>query len=181
MVSKQPGKTRDFEKDIFRIFANFWVTKLKQCPGKVKKDIKYYLNQNLVTRSFLENGFETTLRSKTNVLSVWKGHFSDFCRFLSDKVKIIFWESEAKRDKDCLNQNLVISSFLENSFGVIFSSKMNILHVWKGKFSVFCKFSSDEDETAFWESEAMLQKLFRWSLLYWDHIRKCFSVFIWSL
>ena len=64
MVLKQLGKTRmfwAFGKDIFRIFANFWVTKLKPFPEKVKKDIKYYLDQNLVIESFLENSFEATL------------------------------------------------------------------------------------------------------------------------
>ena len=43
MVSKQPGKTRmlwAFEKGIFQIFANFWVTKLKPFWDKVTKDIK---------------------------------------------------------------------------------------------------------------------------------------------
>ena len=67
MVSKQPGKIRmmwAFEKDIVRIFANFWVTKLKPFPGKVRKDIRCYLNQNLLIESFSENCFETTLSSK---------------------------------------------------------------------------------------------------------------------
>ena len=59
------------------------------------------------------------------------------------------------------NQNLVLSSFLENSFEATLSSKANILSVSKGHFSVFCKFSSHEDETVFWERKAMLQKLFR--------------------
>ena len=31
----------------------------------------------------------------------------------------------------------------------------------KSIFSVFCEFSSDEDGTVFWESEAMQQKPFR--------------------
>ena len=48
-------------------------------------------------RSFLENGFKATLSSKANVLSVWKEHFLDFCKFLSEGVETIFWESEAKR------------------------------------------------------------------------------------
>ena len=29
----------------------------------------------------------------------WKGHFSGFCKFLSDEVETIFWEREAKRSK----------------------------------------------------------------------------------
>ena len=34
------------------------------------------------------------MRSKTNVLSAWKWHFSNFCKFLSDKVESFFWESK---------------------------------------------------------------------------------------
>ena len=49
--------------------------------------------------TFLENGFEVTLSSKTNVVRVWKRHFSVFCKFLSDEVETIFWESEAKHSK----------------------------------------------------------------------------------
>ena len=88
-----------FEKWIFQFFANFWVTKLKPFSGKVRQSIQNYWNQNLIIGSFLENGFEATLSSKTNVLSVWKEHFSVFCKFLSDEVETIFWEREAKRSK----------------------------------------------------------------------------------
>ena len=78
----------------FQFFGNFWVTKLKPFSGKVKESVQNYLNRNLVIRNFLGNGFEATLSSKTNVMNVWKGHFSVFCKFLGDKVKTIFWESE---------------------------------------------------------------------------------------
>ena len=58
-----------------------------------------YLNQNFVIRTFLGNGFGATLRWTMNVVSVWKEHFSAFCKFLSDEVETIFWESEAKHSK----------------------------------------------------------------------------------
>ena len=48
-------------------------------------------------RSFLQNGFEATLSWNTNVLSLWKEHFSVFCKFLSDEVETICWKSYAKR------------------------------------------------------------------------------------
>ena len=86
-----------FEKSIFQFFANLWVTKLKPFSGKVRQSVQNYLNQNLVIGSFLENGFEATLSSKANVVSVWKGHFSVFWKFLSDEVETVFWESEAMR------------------------------------------------------------------------------------
>ena len=85
-----------FEKCITQFFPNFWVKNLKPFSGKVRQIVQNYLDQNLVIGSFLENGFEATLSSKTNVLSVWKEHFSVFCKFLSDEVETIFWESEAE-------------------------------------------------------------------------------------
>ena len=86
-----------FEKNIFQFFANFWVTKLKPFSGKVRQSVQNYLNQNSVVGSLLENGFEATLSSKANVLSVWKNHISAFCKVLSDEVKTPFWKKEAKR------------------------------------------------------------------------------------
>ena len=72
--------------------------------GKWNKEFKNYLNHNFIIGRFLENislenGFEANLSSKTSVLSVWKGFFSGFWKFLSEKVETVFWESEAKRSK----------------------------------------------------------------------------------
>ena len=78
------------KRAFFSFFANFWVTKLKPFSGKVRQGVQNCLNHNLVIGSFLENDFEATLSSKTNVLSIWKGHFSVLCKFLRDKVKTIF-------------------------------------------------------------------------------------------
>ena len=165
MVSKLPWAQKRmswaFEKNIFQFFANFWVTKLKPFSGKVRQSIQNYWNQNLIIGSFLENGFEATLSSKTNVVSVWKEHFSVFCKFLSDEVETIFWESEAKRSelfKSKFGHRKLLRkwfwSYLEPK------KKKNILSVWKEHFSVFCTFLSDEVETVFWESEAKRLKLF---------------------
>ena len=70
---------------------------MKSFAEKVTQSVQSYLNLTLVLGSFLENGFEAILSSKANVLSVWKEHFLDFCKFLSEGVETIFWESEAKR------------------------------------------------------------------------------------
>ena len=88
-----------FEKGMLQFFANFWLTKLKPFSGKKRQSEVNYLNQDLVIGGFLENGFEATLRSKTNILSVWKGHASVFCKFLIDEVETVFWEKEAKWGK----------------------------------------------------------------------------------
>ena len=88
MVLEQPRAQKRmfwaFEKGIFQVFANFWMMKLKPFSGIARQSFQNYLNQNLVIEIFLENGFAATLSTKTNVPGLWKGHFSGFCKFLSD-------------------------------------------------------------------------------------------------
>ena len=88
-----------FGKGILQFFASFCVTKLKSLSRKVEQSVQSYLNQGFVIERFLENGFEATLRSKMNVVSISKGRFSFFCKFLSDEVETISWKSEPKRSK----------------------------------------------------------------------------------
>ena len=128
-----------FEKSIFQIFVNFWVPKLKAFSGKVRQSVRNYLNQNLVKESFLENGFAATLSSKTNVLSVWIAHFSVFCKFLSEEVETVCWESEAKRSK-LFKSKSGYKKLHRKCFCSYLRSKMNVLNVWKLHFSVFCRF-----------------------------------------
>ena len=103
MVLKLPWAQKwlfsDFEKSNFQLFANFWVTKLKPFSGNLTQSVQNSLNSDLVITNFLEDDFEGALSSKTTVLSVWKGHFSVFCKFFSDEVKTVLWESEEKRSK----------------------------------------------------------------------------------
>ena len=61
--------------------------------GKVRQSVKIYLNKNLGLRIFFANGFVETFRSKTNVVSISKVNFPVFCKFFSDEVETIFWES----------------------------------------------------------------------------------------
>ena len=84
------------KKALFSFLQVFWVIKLKALSGKVRQNIKSYLNQNLIIGNFLEKCFEANLSSRTNVLSVWKRHFSVFIKFLSDEVDLFFWENETK-------------------------------------------------------------------------------------
>ena len=51
------------------------MTKLKPFIGKARQSAQSCLNQNLVIGDFLEICFEATLRSKTNVLSIYKWLF----------------------------------------------------------------------------------------------------------
>ena len=87
------------ESFVFQIFTNFSVTKVKPFPGKVRQRIQMCFNKELLIGSFLENVFDATLTSKTNVVSLWKGHFTVFCKFLHDEVEITFKKSEAKCPK----------------------------------------------------------------------------------
>ena len=68
-------RSKRWKRAFLSFFARFWVTKLKPFSEKARQSIPNYLNQNLVIGSFLENSFEGTVSSKTNVLSVWKGNF----------------------------------------------------------------------------------------------------------
>ena len=74
MVLKLPwarkGMLWAFEKVLFQFFPKFWVTKLKLFFWKLRQSVQSYLNKNLGIISFLENGFEATLSSNTNIVSV---------------------------------------------------------------------------------------------------------------
>ena len=116
---------------------------------------------------------EATLSSKTNVLSVWKRHSSVFCKFLSDEVETI--SGKARQSfQDQLNSKLVIGSFLEYTFEAILRSKTNVPSIFKGKFSVFLHFFSDEVGTIFWESKAKHRKLFKSKFGHRKLLRKWF-------
>ena len=114
----------------------------------------------MVVGNVLENGFEATLGSETNVVNVWKGHFSVFRKLLSDEVETIFWESKAKRSR-LLKLKFGRGSFQENDIEAKLSGNTNVLSLWKEHLSVFCNFLSDEVETIFWKSYAKRSKLFK--------------------
>ena len=111
--------------------------------------------------------------------------FKFFAKFWMQKLKPL---SGKRRQsvQNFLNQNSVVGSLLENGFEATLSSKANDLNVWKNHISVFCKFLSDEVESAFWEKEAKRSTLFtskfshrellsRW---FWSYIKlenECFE------
>ena len=111
---------------------------LKPFAGKVTQSVQSYLNENLVIGSFLENGFEATLSSKTKVVSLWKGHFQFFANFWVMKLKLFSGKVMQSVQND-LNQNLVIRSSLEKDFGTTLRPKTRVVSVWKEHFSVFSK------------------------------------------
>ena len=113
--------------------------KLKPFPEKVRQNIKNRLNQNLVEGTFIENGFEDSLSSRTNIMGVWNQNFLVFCKFLIEEVETILWEARWSK-ANYLNHNLVKRSFLENGFETTLSSKTKVLSVWKRYVSFFANF-----------------------------------------
>ena len=129
-----------FEKGIFQFFYKVCVTKLKQFSWKLRENVRSYLDQKLIKGSFLENGFEGILSSKTNVPSVWKRHFSVFCKFLSNKVETVFWESEAKQSK-LFKSKIDHMNFLRKWFWSYLELKSECSELLKRAFfSFFTKF-----------------------------------------
>ena len=165
------------EKSIFLFFANFSLKKLKPFFGKERQSIQSHLNQSLVIGRFLQNGFEAILSSKTSVVIVWKEHFSVFCKFLSDEVETIFWESEAKRSR-LFKSRFGRRSFLENGLEGTLNWDTNVISVWKEHFLVFCKLLSDQVEIIFWEIETKRSKLLKSKFGHRQRVRKWCWIYV---
>ena len=84
--------------------------------GKAKQSVKNCLNEHLVIWNFSKICFEVTLRSKTNVLSIWKWHFSVFCKFLRDEVETFLGGRRGAALKNFLNEKFVHLKLLINFF-----------------------------------------------------------------
>ena len=140
MVLEQPWDEQwmlwVFEKSIFQLFASFWVMKLRPFSGRVRQSIQNCLDPYLVIGRFLENGFEPTLSSITNALSVWKGYFSVFCKVLSDEVETIFRKSESKRTK-LFKSKFGHKNFLRKWFWINLELKNEYCERLKRAFSIF--------------------------------------------
>ena len=143
MISKLLwSKTRIFwaiKKGAFFSFLKDFEWRIWTASWKKEAKRQKLFKSKFIIRTFLENGFEATLSSKTNVMSIRKGHFSFFVHFWMKKLKA--YSAKARQSlQNHLNSTLVIESFLENSFQRTLRSKMNVLGIWKGKFSVFYNF-----------------------------------------
>ena len=85
-------------------FVTFWGTKLKPFSGKANQSLQNGFILNFARGSTLEIGFEATLKSKTNVLSVWKWLFNFFCTFFSEQVENVFGGSKGKHTRLCKSE-----------------------------------------------------------------------------
>ena len=92
---------------------------------------------------------------------------------MSDELESVFSESEAKPAK-LFKSKFGFMHFFENGFGAILISKTNILSIWKGHFSEFCKYLRAEVWIIFCESEGIHWKLFKSKFGYRKLLRKWF-------
>ena len=84
----------------------FWKSDTKH-SGVFKSDFGH--------SKLMRKPFWATWSPKTNVMSVWKKHFSVFCKFFTDKVVTIIWQIEVKRSK-LFNSNFSHRNLLRKQF-----------------------------------------------------------------
>ena len=127
----------------------------------------------MVIGSILENGCEAILSSKPTVLSVWKGHFSISCKFLSDEVETIFRETEG-RNKKLLKSKFGHRKLIRKLFCSSLELKNECSEPLKKTLLSFWEVLGDEVETTSWKSDATRQKLFKLKFGYKKLLRKWF-------
>ena len=97
MVLNLPWGQKTF-KTAFFSFSNFLERKLKSFSEKARQSVQDHSNSKLVKKSVLEDGFEATSSSKTNVSNLWKLRLLFFLQTF-EEVEAGYWESEEKRWK----------------------------------------------------------------------------------
>ena len=151
-----------FWNDVFLFSGIFWVPKLHLFIGKARQSDKICFNQNLVWWNILKNAFETTLRSKTNILNFWKWYFSVFANFWVTNLKLFSWKVR-QSVHNYLNSRLVIGGILGNGFEVL---KNEYSEPFDMTFFFFLQFLNKKVETIFWENEANRSNIFKWRFKY---------------
>ena len=111
------------------------------------------------------------------VLSVWKGHFSVFYKFLSNKVETVFWESETdtwKPIKFKVDHRKLFRKRFWSDLGI----KNQCSERLEREICRLLQVLSAEVETILWESKAKHQKLFKSKLGHTNLLRKWFSSYL---
>ena len=78
---------RPFEKSMFPFFCKFLSDKTETVFWENEAKRSKVFKSKFGHRKLLRKYFQGTLSSKTNVLSISKGHFLVFCRLLSDELE----------------------------------------------------------------------------------------------
>ena len=154
-----------FENGFLIFFALFSVNKLKMFLGEARESIQDCVNPRLDIESILENGFETTLRSKAYVLlNLWKRQFSDFCTFLSHEVETAWMNVKARQSvQKSLNQKLVMVSSSENGFEA--TGKTWMLWAFENGILGYLQISQWQSRNHSTESEKRHQNYLNWNLV----------------
>ena len=101
---KSKTNTLSVWKWIFEFLCTFFSEQVEndfgESKAKQRQSIQNCVNPKSDIENVLENGFETTLRSKADeLLNFWKKKFSVFCTILSQEVETAYCESKAKCSK----------------------------------------------------------------------------------
>ena len=112
-------------KIAFSTFCKFLNDRVETISWESRKKRWKIMEGKVFNEEYFWKWFSYYLQVKTNVLSVQKCHFSLFCKCLNDKVKTVFWKSEAMPWK--LIMWTVVRSILEYSFQ-LFSIFLDNLH-----------------------------------------------------
>ena len=107
-----------------------------------------------------KNFFQAVLKSKANVLSVWKRHISPVRKFLSDKFESIFWVSKTKlwnffKSRDSRGKRF------GKWFWCYLTWKANVLSVWKWSCFLFANFWVAKLKPFSGKARQSLQKLIK--------------------
>ena len=129
------------------------------------------LNSMMVAGSFSENGFDMTLRSKTNVLSIWKWNFSDQTFQLFASCEWQSWSHFLGK----WGKGLIMGSFSRKWFWGYLELKNECSERLKRVFFSFLHILSDNVETVFWEWESEPSKPFKFKIGKRKLFRKCFG------
>ena len=143
----------------------------------MRQNVQKCLNRNLIRGSFLENMLKATLTSKANVLSVWKGYFLFFYKFLSDEVETVFSEKEAKH-LIIFKSKFGHRKLLRKWFWSYLDLKNECSEHLKWSFFSFLQIFEWWGQIIFQESKAKLSKLFKSKFGHSKVLRKCFWSYI---
>ena len=120
-------------KGLFTLFCKFLNDVVETIFWKSMPYLQNCLNAKFFIGDIVEDGFKAALRSKTNLLSVWKLCFPIFCNILCDKVETIFWETNSDPSK-LFQSKAFHGKHFRQWFQVAFRSKMNVFSIfWESK------------------------------------------------
>ena len=165
-------------KVYFSVFCKFLNDEIKTVIWEGESKRLKLFKSNIGDKNFLEKGFEVALSPKTIVLILSKRLFWVFCKFFSDEVKTVFWESDRKRSK-LLNSKFDHKELLWKWCWSYLELKNEFSERLKAAFFCFFpKLFSNEVKAVFLKSEAKCSKLFKSKIDHTKLLRKWLSNYL---